>query len=188
MASQKRIVKELTDCTSNPPTGMAVALPNDSDIHRWHVTLEGPPDTPYAGGKFGLIVRLPADYPFKAPSVTFSTRIYHPNVTNDSQGSICMGPLKAENWKPASRLRTVLEAVRQLLVEPQPDDPLEPRIADQYKTERKDFDKTARHYVTQYAKGAVKFSDSEDQSQAAGKEAAGTAAAGDAVASGHNNP
>lgn len=63
--------------------------------------------------------------------------------------------LKAENWKPASRIKGVLEAVRQLLVEPQPDDPLETRIADEYKSNRADFDKNARSYVARYAKGAA---------------------------------
>ncbi|KAK4189428.1 ubiquitin-conjugating enzyme [Podospora australis] len=159
MASQKRIAKELTDVTSNPPAGMTISLPDDSDIHKWHVTMDGPSETPYAGGHFGLIVRLPAEYPFKGPEITFATRIYHPNVTNDSEGSICLGPLKPGNWKPVTRLKSILEAIRQLLIEPQPDDPLEPRIADQYKNDRRDFEKTARSYVAQYAKGAVKFSD-----------------------------
>jgi ubiquitin-conjugating enzyme E2 D/E len=136
---------------------MTIKLPNDSDIHKWHVTLEGPEGTVYAGGKFGIIVSLPTDYPFKAPSITFSTRIYHPNVTNDSLGNICLGLLKPENWKPSSRLSSVLEAVRALLVEPQPDDPLEARIADEYRQDRKEFDKNARSYVQRYAKGPVKF-------------------------------
>ncbi len=126
-------------------------------MHKWHVTLDGPDGSAYAGGKFGLIVSLPIDYPFKAPSITFATRIYHPNVTNDNAGSICLGLLKPENWKPSTRLVGVLEAVRSLLVEPQPDDPLEARIADEYKRERKEFDKNVRSYVARYAKGPVKF-------------------------------
>ncbi|KAK0645745.1 ubiquitin-conjugating enzyme [Cercophora newfieldiana] len=157
MASQKRIAKELGDCTTSPPTGMSIALANDSDVHKWHVTLDGPPDSVYAGGKFGIIVTLPAEYPFKAPVVTFATRIYHPNITNDNLGNICLGLLKPENWKPASRLLSVLEAVRALLIEPQPDDPLEGRIADEYRRERKEFEKNAKSYVTRYAKGPVKF-------------------------------
>ncbi|KAI1376981.1 ubiquitin-conjugating enzyme [Hypoxylon crocopeplum] len=153
MSSQKRIGKELQECMSNPPTGITVTLPSESDIHVWTATLTGPPGTAYAGGAFTLSVVLPADYPFKAPQVTFATRIYHPNVTNDSLGSICLGMLKAENWKPASRVRAVLDAVRQLLVEPNPDDPLEARIADEFRNAPRDFEKTARSYVTRYAQG-----------------------------------
>ncbi|KAB5571935.1 ubiquitin-conjugating enzyme [Coniochaeta sp. 2T2.1] len=157
MASQKRIQKELAECTTTPPQGMTISLASDTDLHKWHVVLHGPPDTPYAGGQFGLVVSLPANYPFKTPVVTFATRIYHPNVTNDAQGSICLGLLKAENWKPASKLLGVLEAVRGLLIEPNPDDPLEARIADEYKNDRKEFEKNATHYVQRYAKGAPSF-------------------------------
>jgi ubiquitin-conjugating enzyme E2 D/E len=136
---------------------MTVSLASESNLHKWHVTLQGPPSTPYAGGTFGLIVSLPIEYPFKAPTVTFSTRIYHPNVTNDSAGAICLSALKPENWKPASKLLGVLEAVRQLLLEPVPDDPLEARIADEYRRDRKEFDKNAKAYVSRYAKGQPKF-------------------------------
>lgn len=155
--SNKRVAKELAECTQNPPPGMTIHLPSESNIHRWHVTLQGPPNTVYSAGQFGLIVQLPPEYPFKAPLVTFATRIYHPNVTNDDSGSICIALLKPENWKPASKLAAVLESVRNLLVEPNPDDPLEARIADEYRTQRAQFDKAAREYVSRYAKGPPKF-------------------------------
>ncbi|KAI1420512.1 ubiquitin-conjugating enzyme [Xylaria sp. FL1777] len=152
--SQKRITKELQECMESPPAGMSVSLASEADLSKWEVVLAGPAGTPYAGGVYRITVTLPADYPFKAPQVNFATRIYHPNVTNDSLGNICLGLLKAENWKPASRVRAVLDAVRQLLVEPNPDDPLEARIADEYRNNRPEFDKNVRGYVTRYAKGS----------------------------------
>jgi len=126
-------------------------------VHNWTVTLQGPSNTPYADGTYGLLVNLPTNYPFKPPTVRFITRIYHPNVTNDSLGNICLALLKPENWKPATKVSAVLEAVRQLLVEPQPDDPLETRIADEYRQDRKAFEKTARQYATRYAAGQPDF-------------------------------
>ncbi|KAI1134019.1 ubiquitin-conjugating enzyme [Hypoxylon sp. FL0543] len=150
--SQKRITKELQECMASPPPGVTIT-PSESDIHTWTATLIGPPGTPYAGGLFSLSVVLPQDYPFKAPQVTFDTRIYHPNVTNDSAGAICLGMLKPENWKPASRLSAVLHAVRQLLIEPNPDDPLEPRIADEFRNNPREFERNARNYVARYAQG-----------------------------------
>ncbi|CAK7271123.1 hypothetical protein SEPCBS119000_004438 [Sporothrix epigloea] len=132
-------------------------MPYDDDITIWHIHLRGPPNTVYAKGQFGLVVRLPSNYPFKPPVITFATRIYHPNVTNDSEGNICLAMLKTDNWKPAYPLVNVLHAVRNLLVEPQPDDPLEARIADEYRSHRAAFDKEATQYVTKYASGPPKF-------------------------------
>ncbi|KAL8297312.1 hypothetical protein RB597_006413 [Gaeumannomyces tritici] len=157
MASIKRVTKELAECMASPPAGMDIAVPSESDLFLWHVTLQGPTASAYAGGQFGLVVTLPSDYPFKPPLVTFATRIYHPNVTNDAAGSICLSALKPENWKPASKLLGVLEAVRALLVEPQPDDPLEARIADEYRNNRKEFEKNAKSYVAKYAKSPPVF-------------------------------
>lgn len=149
----KRISKELAECTASPPPGIAVSLPSESNLHEWAIALQGPAGTPYEGGRFRLTLALPAEYPFKAPALSFATRIWHPNVTNDSAGAVCLGLLKPEAWKPPCRIRAVLEAVRALLVEPNPDDPLEPRIADEFRADRAAFDRNARAYVARHASG-----------------------------------
>ena len=40
------------------------------DIFKWSVTLNGPPDSPYSGGKFCLRMEFPEQYPFKPPVVS----------------------------------------------------------------------------------------------------------------------
>ncbi|KAI9678764.1 MAG: hypothetical protein M1817_005821 [Caeruleum heppii] len=149
--SQKRINKELAEVTQNPPEGVKVDLLND-DIHRWQVWMNGPADSIYASGHFRLLLLLPADYPFKPPVLNFQTKIYHPNVTNDDKGSMCLGMLKSEEWKPSSKIMGILETARNLLAEPNPDDAVETSIADQYKQDRKGFEKTARDWIKKYAK------------------------------------
>jgi ubiquitin-protein ligase len=57
---------------------------------------------PYNKGAFRINVDFPTDYPFKPPSITFVTKIYHPNV--DESGKICLGIIRTENWKPATRI------------------------------------------------------------------------------------
>ncbi|KAL6868748.1 hypothetical protein ACO1O0_000065 [Amphichorda felina] len=155
--STKRIAKEYAELSASPPEGFTVALPASDTLHTWHITLRAPASTPYYPGLFGIVLTLPVDYPFKPPVVKFATRIYHPNVTNDSLGNVCLALLKPENWKPSTKIIAVLEALRNLLVEPQPDDPLEERIADEYRNDRAEWEKQVKMYVQRYAKDAPVF-------------------------------
>src|SRR3984885_16089818 len=67
-------------------------------VYHWQATIMGPPDSPYTGGVFFLLIHFPVDYPFKPPKVNFTTRIYHPNI--NSNGSICLDILR-DQWSPA---------------------------------------------------------------------------------------
>ncbi|MBN6743424.1 hypothetical protein JKG47_23810, partial [Acidithiobacillus sp. MC6.1] len=78
---------------------------------------------------------------------------YHPNITFDDQGSMCIGILKADAWKPSSKIMSVLTATQQLLSEPVPDDALEASIAEKFKGDRKGFEAEAKRYTKMYATG-----------------------------------
>lgn len=65
---------------------------------------------------------------------------------------MCLGLLKSEIWKPSSKISAALEATKQLLIEPAPDDSVEPNIAHMFKTDRKQFDANAKEYVKKYAR------------------------------------
>ncbi|EEA27434.1 hypothetical protein TMatcc_004275 [Talaromyces marneffei ATCC 18224] len=151
MGSMKRISKELAELMETPPTGISVQLADESDVYKWKVSMKGPEGTPYQGGTFLVNLILPNEYPFKPPTVSFATKIYHPNVSNDDKGSMCLGMLKSDEWKPSSRIAAVLEFARQLLVEPMPDDAVEGRIAEQYLHDRKRFEEVARDWTRRYA-------------------------------------
>ncbi|EXJ57320.1 ubiquitin-conjugating enzyme E2 D/E [Cladophialophora yegresii CBS 114405] len=155
MAAQKRIAKELGDLAKSPPAGMTVNLADESNIFEWRVTIEGPAGSPYAGYLFAMNLTLPSNYPFKPPTVTFATKIYHPNISNDSppnSGIMCLGMLRETEWKPSTKIFAVLEFARQLLKEPNPDDAVEAKIADQYRTDKAGFEKEARDWCKRYAK------------------------------------
>jgi len=153
MGSQKRIAKELSELVQSPPAGISVTLADESDLFKWKVFMKGPEDSPYKDGTFIVDLILPTAYPFKPPTVSFNTKIYHPNITNDEKGSMCLGMLKSDEWKPSSRISAVLEFARQLLSEPMPDDAVEGRIAEQYKNDRKRYEEVAREWTRKWAHG-----------------------------------
>ncbi len=96
MAAQ-RISKELENLKKDPPANCS-AGPVGDDIFHWQATLMGPGESPFEGGVFFLDINFPTDYPYKPPRVTFSTKIYHPNI--NSCGGICLDILK-DQWSPA---------------------------------------------------------------------------------------
>lgn len=103
------------------------------------------------GGHFKILISLPKEYPFKPPVVSFKTKIYHPNVTNDEKGSMCLGILRGDTWKPPNRIFEVLTLIRDILEKPNPDDAVEDSTAHQMKNSYSEFAKTAKEWVRKYA-------------------------------------
>ncbi|KAI4838607.1 ubiquitin-conjugating enzyme [Aureobasidium sp. EXF-8845] len=150
--ANKRIVTELGQVSTNPVPGTSVQLAEEGNVFLWDVVMQGPEDSIYANGKFKISVSLPKEYPFKPPTVSFKTKIYHPNVSNDDKGTMCLGMLRSDEWKPPNKIRDVLMLVRQILAAPQPDDAVESRIADEYKNNREVFEKNAKEFIAKYCK------------------------------------
>ncbi|CAG2100768.1 unnamed protein product [Medioppia subpectinata] len=143
----KRIHKELTELQRDPPPG-CTAGPVGTDYFEWTGTIEGPPGTPYEGGLFNVNIRFPQNYPFSAPRISFTTQVYHPNISET--GAICLDTL-TKNWSASLSIGKVLMSVQQLLADPNPNDPLDSMSARQYRSNRERFNRTARQYTQQYA-------------------------------------
>jgi len=146
-ASAKRIQKELAEITLDPPSNCS-AGPKGDNLYEWVSTIMGPPKSVYQGGVFFLDIVFPQEYPFKPPKVTFRTRIYHCNISNN--GSICLDILK-DQWSPALTISKVLLSICSLLTDCNPADPLVPAIAQQYISHQALHDKTAREWTKRYA-------------------------------------
>jgi len=133
---------------SEPVPGIE-AVPDENNHRYFKVTINGPQESPYAGGSFNLELFLPEEYPMSPPKVRFTTKIYHPNI--DKLGRICLDILK-DKWSPALQIRTVLLSIQALLSAPNPDDPLANDVAEAWKTDEKLAINTAKLWTTRYAK------------------------------------
>ena len=146
----KRIGRELIDLKNDPPMNCS-AGPEGDDIFRWEGVIIGPSDSPYSGGIFKLKILFPLDYPFKCPTITFTTKIYHPNI--NSSGIICLDILKTQ-WSPALTISKILLSICSLLTDPNPNDPLMPEIADLYKKNIEEYTLNAREWTLKYAQNS----------------------------------
>lgn len=146
----RRIQKELKDFQKDPPMNCSGG-PVGEDITSWRACILGPKDSPYEGGLFYLSIFFPSDYPFKPPKVTFDTKLFHPNISED--GVICLDILKKE-WSPVLTIAKVLLSICSLLDDPNPDDPLNAAAARLLKSDRAAYDRTVREWTKKYASNA----------------------------------
>ena len=143
----RRLKKELEEIKTDPPSNCSAGL-KDDNIYEWEATIIGPGDSPYSGGIFRLSMLFSNDFPFKPPRVKFITKILHPNI--DEYGNICLDILN-KNWSPVLNVSKLLLSISSLLTDPNADDPLNPEIADVYKTDNPKFIKMARNYTLKHA-------------------------------------
>ena len=144
----KRISKEIQRLKKDTPVGIKIE-PDKDNLRYFHIFIEGPQDTPYEAGIFELEMFLTDKYPMKPPKCRFITKLYHPNV--DKLGRICLDVLK-DKWTPALTVSRVCLSIQLLMQVPNPDDPLDNKVADQWKSDIKTAHKTAREWTQKYAK------------------------------------
>ncbi|KAK9808610.1 hypothetical protein WJX72_000531 [[Myrmecia] bisecta] len=125
----------------------------EDNVSEFHVVFKGPPESPYEGGFWKVHVELPDAYPYKSPSIGFINRIYHPNV-DEMAGSVCLDVIN-QTWSPMFDLLNVFETfLPQLLLYPNPTDPLNGEAAALLMREPEAYNAKVREYVQRYAKRA----------------------------------
>ena len=117
------------------------------DLTKWEGYILGPEGC-YEDGVFRIEIIIPREYPFLPPRALMQTTIWHPNIRDD--GRICVG-LLGKDWTPANTLVELVEVLRFLLDNPNPDDPLNPSAAREFKHNFRKFNSKARDFVARYA-------------------------------------
>lgn len=109
----KRVQKELADM-ANDLFGASVyhLEPSENDLLQLEGYVMGKASTPYEGGKFGVKMLVPMNYPNVPPSVSFTTKVWHPNV--GASGFVCMD-LLTTRWAPTITMGTLMLGLQTLL-------------------------------------------------------------------------
>lgn len=147
MAATRRLQKELQDLRNAGLKAFRDIQVDDANILLWQGLLV-PDSAPFNKGAFKIEIQFPAEYPFKPPKLVFKTKIYHPNV--DEKGQICLPIVSVENWKPATKTEQVIQALVNLINEPEPDHPLRGDLAEEYTRDKKKFFKNAEEFTKKH--------------------------------------
>lgn len=151
MTAEPRLIKELNDVArTDDESGVRAVPKSPSDNRNLIGTICGSSGTPYEGGIFDIEITIPHGYPFEPPKMRFTTKIWHPNISSQT-GAICLDILK-DQWSPALTIKTALLSLQALLCAPEPDDPQDAEVARMYKTDRENYNQTAKFWTDTYAK------------------------------------
>jgi ubiquitin-conjugating enzyme E2 H len=124
---------------------------NKDNPYDFVVQFIGPATSLYEGGKWEVHVLLPDAYPYRSPSIGFNNKIYHPNV-DEASGSVCLDVIN-QAWSPMFDLINIFDTfLPQLLLYPNPADPLNPEAAAMMLKEPQKYEQKVRDHVRKNAR------------------------------------
>ncbi|KAM6158218.1 ubiquitin/ISG15-conjugating enzyme E2 L6 [Rhynchocyon petersi] len=131
---------ELEDLQSNLPPYLRNLDSEPGNVLVWRMLLL--PDTfPYNLKAFHVCITFSEQYPFRPPTVRFTTQIYHPSV--DVEGQVCLPIITNKEWKPSTKTDRVLKDLIMLVNKPEEGDPLRIELAEQLAANPGQFYKNA---------------------------------------------
>ncbi len=164
------IAKELQSLCTAPMEGIAVLM-DEKDLTQVEAVIDGPADTPYAGGFFRVKLSIGKDFPGSPPRGYFLTKIFHPNVS--SKGEICVNTLK-KDWKSDLGLKHVLLTIKCLLIVPNPESALNEEAGKLLLERYDDYCARAKLYTEIHARTDPRKPKGGPQGAATGEEGSGS--------------
>lgn len=112
--AEKRLIRDMQELLGENLPGI-FASPIDDDLFLWTTVITGPEYSPYEGGIFKGLIQFTSEYPYVPPTLTFTSNIFHPNISEN--GLVCFDGY-SKKWSPGFSLSSFLMAVKYLLAEP----------------------------------------------------------------------
>lgn len=111
----------------------------------WNIIMDGPKDSPYAGGKFKIRINFPEGYPQDKPLFEFLTPIIHINISGTY---ICNDVFK--NYNSDTSIIDILTNIFMMLTSPNEESPF-PTYINLFKDDYESYLEKARQYTKDYA-------------------------------------
>uniref|UniRef100_A0A1X7UR59 U-box domain-containing protein n=1 Tax=Amphimedon queenslandica TaxID=400682 RepID=A0A1X7UR59_AMPQE len=158
-------IDETVTCSAKRMITLATIM---SDEHLSHTSSSKQPNVQSLMRELKTYVKNPhqdiEEYPYKPPEMRFITPIYHCNI--NSNGRICH-PILGRNYLPTLSIKEIFDHIYGLLMAPEPDDPLDSVLAEEFHTEKDEYMRKARE-LTQDKATKVTW---ENYKKALGEEA-----------------
>jgi len=140
-AAQLRITKDVNELEL--PSTCSIEFPDKDDFLNFRLSI-CPDQGFYKGGKFWFSFKVSRNYPHEPPKVHCDTKVYHPNI--DTAGNVCLNILR-EDWKPVLTIQAIVHGLQFLLLDPNPDDPLNKDAADVLQSNKRQFEQNVRRVM-----------------------------------------
>lgn len=95
-------------------------------------------------GTFKLTLQFTEEYPNKAPTVRFLSKMFHPNIYAD--GQICLDILQNQ-WSPIYDVSAILTSIQSLLCDPNPNSPANSEAAKLFSEDKREYNRKVKEIV-----------------------------------------
>ncbi|KAL6120380.1 hypothetical protein NUSPORA_02897 [Nucleospora cyclopteri] len=163
--AQKRLRRELLQLKAEKDFKIEAKPYTDrdgqEDLSRWHLTLDGCPDSLYEGYRLKAKIAFPSKYPNLPPTFVFETKIWHPNVYED--GRVCISILHTANdnlldasiedcsWTAVQSVRTICISIMSMLNDPNICSPANVDASKQYRDDKEGYKKKVKELLEKHA-------------------------------------
>ncbi|OAF67676.1 Ubiquitin-conjugating enzyme E2 S [Intoshia linei] len=145
-----KLLRDITELHENPIQDIYITYDNLNKINAF---IQGPEATPFEGGTFSVQIEFNDSYPEEPPAAFFLTKIFHPNIKEET-GEVCVNSLK-KDWNPNLGLSHILKVIRCLLIEPNPTSALNPVASRLLLDAYSQYDERARMITRIHAGGFI---------------------------------